>query len=164
MTDRVQTINGDMYCNGEISGKSLNIPNGTIVNADINASAAIDATKTEHQFVKDYAQASAGTPTSESRVIHTVHGASATIVAFVAGVVAVETGVNTCTVDLKKNGTTCLSAVITLDSTNTIRTVEAGTLAVTTAEDGDVFEVVIANSSSDATGVFCAMTIRELSA
>lgn len=59
----------------------------------------------------------------------------------------------TVTVDIKKNGTTILSSVMTLNSTHSAREVVAGTLSVTTFADGDVFEaVIVATAGGGAVG------------
>ncbi len=66
-------------------GGSL-ITTGTIVNADINSLAAIEAKKTQSYIVKVYSQVS-GTAIVDSaaRVIHIVMGASCTITSIKAG-------------------------------------------------------------------------------
>jgi hypothetical protein len=68
------------------------------------------------------------------------------------------------TVDLRKNGTTVLSAVITLNNANTARVAVAGALSVTTLVAGDVLEVVTATAGGGtlATGVFAIVTVNEM--
>lgn len=110
-------------------------------------------------FNKDYAQN--GAIANATIAIHVVRGSSGTIKSFEAGSITAETGANSATVDLKKNGTTCLSSVITLDSSNTAYVPEAGTLSVTSVSDGDVLTVVVTDSSSDLTGLFASLSIDE---
>ena len=75
-----------------------------------------------------------------------------------AGSIAAAIGDSTVTIDIKKNGSTILSAVITLDSSNTARITEAGTISrAGTFVAGDWYEVVIiatAGTRTLPTGVF----------
>jgi hypothetical protein len=69
------------------------------------------------------------------------------------------------TVDLKKNGVSILTSVITLDSGNTNRVVEAGTISGDgTLAAGDWLEVTIAISAGTgtlATGVYAELILNE---
>jgi hypothetical protein len=153
----------NVHVAGTISAENFTPPDGCIDNDAIEAAAGIAATKLEHQVPLTWGQPNTSC-TDETRVIHTTYGNTGTIVNFEAGSIAACAGAATVTVDLKKNGTTCLSAVITLDSANSARVAEAGTLSVTTLADGDVLEVVIdgtAGGGTLATGVFCTAIIRE---
>lgn len=157
-------MEGDVHVAGHLSANTMDIPAGTIVNADVGGSADIDATKLEHQFQKNYSQATDANVVAAEKIIHTVYGTTGTIVAFEAGIVTIPDGDRACTVDLHKNGTTVLSAVITLDSGNTTYVVEGGTISSASLADGDVLEVVIAISGSSGTnpqGVFANCVIRE---
>lgn len=157
-------IIGDLNVRGNISSQTLTIPNVTVTDAMVAAAADIAATKLEHQYEKEYAQESATAAADESRVIHVVHGTTATLISFKVGSVAVAVGNSTVTVDLKKNGTTMLTGVITLDTANTVRVVEEASLSVTAMVAGDVLEVVIDATIGTGTlpkGVFCEAVIRE---
>ncbi|HYE20964.1 MAG TPA: hypothetical protein VEA69_21135 [Tepidisphaeraceae bacterium] len=156
----------DVHVNGTLSAKALDIPASTIVDADVSSSADIGQGKLEHQHSKHYSQANAAA-SDETRMIHVVYGASGTLLDFRAGSIAKAVGDSTVTVDLKKNGTTVLSAVITLDSGNTNRVAEAGTLNVTSLTNGDVLEVVIdatIGTGTLPTGVFCELRLKEKAA
>jgi len=158
----ISRVESDVYVNGNLSVKTLAIPSGTVVDDDVNASAAIAATKLEQRHVLTYGQT--GNAASATIPIHCVHGATATLIAFEAGSVAKAAGDSTMTFDLKKNGTTCLSAVITLDNANTAYVAEAGTLSVTAAVDGDVLTIVTAatvGTGTLPTGCFCTLTLDE---
>jgi hypothetical protein len=155
-------IDGDLQGLGEISCQTLSIPAGTIVDADVNAAAAIGHTKLEHQHRITYGQN--GTVAADTRVIFVCRGTSGEVVAVKAGCIGVESGGNSCTVDVQKNGTSVLTGAITLDSGDSPYTPEAGTLKTDGTEDlvaDDVLTVVIATSSSDATGVYVVVTVRE---
>lgn len=156
----------DVHVNGTLSAKTLDIPASTIVDADVSSAADIGQGKLEHQHAKHYSQANAAA-SDETRMLHVVYGASGTILDFRAGSIAKAVGDSTVTVDLKKNGTTVLSSVITLDNANTNRVAEAGTLSVTTLTNGDVLEVVIdatIGTGTLPTGVFCELRLKEKAA
>lgn len=134
----------------------------SLTDQHIAATAAIQATKMVHQHSFKYSQPNT-TATAETRTLHVAH-ASGTLVAFRAGSIAIAAGAATVTVDLKKNGTTVLSAVITLDSGNTARVSEDATLSVTSYAAGDWFEIVTtatAGGGTIPTGFFCEMVCRE---
>lgn len=161
MTLSIQS--GDLQVTGRLIAGQFSPPSQCVVADSIQAAAGVEASKLEHQYEPVFSQEGGTNAAAEVRVVHVVKGATADIVSFHAGSVVAATSTGTCTVDLKKNGTTVLSGVITLDSTNTAYVVEAGTLSVTTAVAGDVFTVVIAGVSGSnlPQGVFARAVIRE---
>ena len=160
----VQTINGDAFIAGNLSARSMNIPSGTVVDADVAATADFAATKLEHQHQKVYAQESATPAAAEDRVVHAVYGSTGSIIAFEAGSVVACVGDSTITIDLHKNSSSILTTPIVLDSSNSAYTPEAGTIDTATLVDGDVLEVVITVSAGTGTlgkGLFASVIIRE---
>lgn len=159
----ISTIEGDLRVRGTFVADTMTLPNNSVGSDQVTSSSPINADKVIHQYAPCWSQPNT-TATAETRVIHVARGPG-TIEAFRAGSIAKCVGDSTVTVDLKKNGTTVLSAVITLDSGNTNRVVEAGTLSGSpTVVAGDVLEVVIAISAGTgtlATGVFCQAIVRE---
>lgn len=129
----------DLYVKGTIHASDIDYPDASIGNADIEASAGIDTSKLDH--VMDAHYSLSGTAASVTHVLYEARAAG-TITSFRAGSVAAAVGAATVTADLKKNGTTCLSAVITLDSGNSAYVAEAATLSVTSYVSGDVFTLV----------------------
>lgn len=161
MSTRIDT---DVYVTGNLNSQTLTIPAGTILNAAVNTAADIAATKLEHRHKLVYAQESGTNAADESRVLYVCYGATATVIAFEAGNVVAATGNATCTVDLKKNGSSILSAAISLDSTNAARVVEAGTLSNTALVDGDVLEITIDGTIGTGTlakGIFASLIVDE---
>ena len=137
---------------------------GTVQDADLAASANLDPTKMRHQYCPVFAQANSAAASDTGRVIHVVKGTTGTVVAFRAGSIVAATGNATVTIDLKKNGTTMLSAVITLDSGNTAYILEEGTLSVTAVVAGDVLTLVIVatvGTGALPTGLFAEAVVRE---
>jgi hypothetical protein len=155
---------GDMRIKGNLSCTTFTAPNGSIDNAAIEALAGIAANKLEHRYQPTFAQPNT-TAAAETHAIHVVYGTTGEVIAFRAGSIAACIGDSTVTVDLKKNGTTMLSSVITLDSGNTARVVEAGTISgAGTLAAGDLLEIVIAVSAGTgtlATGVYVQAIINE---
>lgn len=159
----INTIEGDLRVRGAFVADMITLPANAVGDDQVNGTDPITADKLIHQYSPGWSQPNT-TATAETRVIHVAKGPG-TIEAFRAGSIAKNTGDSTVTVDLRKNGTTVLSSVITLDNANTNRVVEAGTLSGSpTVVAGDVLEVVIAISAGTgtlATGVFCQAVVRE---
>jgi hypothetical protein len=142
---------------------SIVLPSSCVANAQVSASAAIATSKMLHLHRIPFHQPNT-TATAETRVVYVCVGATGTILNFKAGSIAIAIGAATVTLDLKKNGTTVLSGVITLDSSNVARVVEAGTLSVTALVAGDVLEIVTtatAGGGTIPTGLFAEVTVEE---
>lgn len=156
-------IDGDLHIRGGLSCEDFAPPANSIDNAAIETAAGILATKLQHQYKPTFSQN--GTAGSVgAQVIHIVRGATGTLVRFRAGSIVANVGAATVTVDLKKNGTTMLSAVITLDSANTAYVPEDATLAASALVADDVLSVTIvatAGGGTLATGLFVEAEIRE---
>ena len=156
------TIQSNTHVNGHLSANTMTIPASAVTKDSILAGTGIEAADMEHVFRPHFSQPNTAA-TSETRAVHVCRGAG-TILSFEAGSIAKAVGDSTVTVDLKKNGTTVLSAVITLDNANTNRVAEAGTVTVTALADGDVLEVVTvatAGTGTLPTGVFASVNLME---
>jgi len=159
-------LEGPLTVDGLLIPKTLSIPAGAVDDQAVAANADITSTKIEHQHRPIYAQESATTAIAETRTIHVVRGTSGKVDDFRAGSIVAATGNATMTVDLKKNGTTVLSAAIVLDSTNTARVPEAAVIDPN-AQDlvvDDVLEIAItvaAGTGALGQGLFAVPTIRE---
>lgn len=163
----VGSFTGDLTVYGGLYGlTTLAIPAGTIVDADVSSTAAIDASKLDH--LHSVLGSQSGTATTEHRVIH-VGGSSSggTIHEFVAGSMAIAIGDSTVYLDLKKNGATILAGTgvgIVLDSANVAYVGESATLSDQTISDGDVISVDITatvNTGTLPTGLFWQAKISE---
>jgi len=152
---------GDLHITGTLSTATLSIPALTVNNAAVAAAAAIAYTKVVHKHNKTYAQA--GSSADETKVIHVVHGATCTLLNFEVGVVTAFVG-DSCTIDLKKNGTTVLSAAVTLDEGDAAYAKVAGTISTAGGVDGDVYTVVqdfTTAAGTPATGVWASLALAE---
>lgn len=155
-------LEGDLHINGALTAKTFSAPAGSITNAMVATGAAIDATKLVHRHAPFYSIS--GTVATTTVVLHNVYGATATVVAAFAGSVVAAIGDSTVTVDIKKNGTTILTAVITLDSGNSAYVKESGTVTVPAGVAGDVYTAVItatAGTGTLPTGFYCGMVVTE---
>lgn len=142
---------------------AVSLPAATISNTHIATAAAIAGSKTISRRVAKWSQPNSAA-TTETRTIHVVYGATATALQFAAGSIAKAVGDSTVTVDLKKNGTSILSGVITLDSANTNRVLETGTISSTALVAGDWLEIVITatvGTGTLPTGVFARLLLDE---
>ena len=158
-------ISGNMVVDGHFSPKTMDIPANTIVDADVASNAALEATKLRHQHRQVYAKESGTVAVTERFVVHVARGAG-TVELFEAGSVTLCTVDATITVDLLKNGATVLSSTFVLDTGNTARVAEVGTLdaAKVAYIDGDVFEmdfVAAAAAGVLGDGSFGAATFHE---
>jgi hypothetical protein len=103
--------------------------------------------------------------TSETRGLWVARGATGTVLAFRAGTIVACIGAATITLDLKKNGTTILSAVLTLNNSSVARVVQSASLVASpNYVVGDWFEVVItatAGGGTLGTGLWWAMDVQE---
>lgn len=131
----------------------------------MNGSAGILYTKMEHREVKHYTQPHGSAASTERKPIHTVKGATGTIVSFRAGVVVACVGAATISIQLKKNGTNILTAALVLDNTNAAFTFESAAGFTSTAlVANDVLEVDVTSAAGGGTlgqGLFCELVTKE---
>lgn len=105
----------DVVVGGTLSMKTLNIPFESLKNADVSTTAGIVASKLKHQHVVSKDQI--GTAVDATIPLHIALGATCTVVEVAVSNIVACIGDSTVTIDIKKNGTTILDSVITLDST-----------------------------------------------
>jgi hypothetical protein len=146
------------------------LPAGSVGDSQANIASPIQATKLQHQYEKTFAQyaglpASTQTAASDQWVAHIVRGLTATPIDFKAGCVTVCVGAATITVDLLRNGTTVLTAPITLNNSQTAyQLVTAAGFSVSPWAVGDVLEVKITATAGGGTlgkGLFAQLNLRE---
>lgn len=141
-------IDQDMHVGGTLTARVFNPPASCITDAAIISGAGIETSKMDHRHRKQYSIS--GTAASVTIPIH-IARAAGSVTSIEAGSIAIAVGAATVTIDLKKNGTTILTGVITLDSGNTARILEAGTITGGTYVDGDFFELVIVATAGGGT-------------
>ena len=156
-------IDGDWTIRGTMRCESIAMPQNAIDNSDqIKAGTNISADKLEQRLFPGWSQPNSAAST-ETRTLF-VARRSGTVNEVIAGSIAAAVGDSTVTIDVKKNGTTILAAVITLDNANTARIVELGSVTSSAFVAGDWFEVVITatiGTGALPTGVFVQLEVDQ---
>lgn len=157
-------IDGDLVVLGELLGcTSIAYPAGSVENVDISGSAAIAASKCQKSLRAVVHQV--GNAATETHLMFIVKGAALTFKKFTVSNITACAGSTTVTVDVKKNATTILSAVITLDSSKTPYSETEAVISVGSAADGDYVTIVITATQSGtdalATGVMAQLDYDE---
>lgn len=156
-------IQGDHFFTGNLRAGTMTLPGNAVTNGTVQPGAAIDTSKLNHRHRFRYSQPNT-TATTETKAIGYVYGATGTLIAFHVGSIVPNLTTATVTVDLRKNGTTMLTGVVTLNNANTARVSVAGTLASTALVAGDLLEVVVTATAAGgtlATGVYAFATVDE---
>lgn len=147
-------IRGDRVYTGTVTYTgTINLPAGTIDNADVNAGAAIAATKLQHRHAIGYGQVDGTDVVTATIALHVARGDGQIISVEIRPQTAPTGGDKQYTADIQKGAdagsySTILSAAIVLNSSSANNTLQAGTLSTTTFSDGDAFEAIITASGS----------------
>ena len=161
----MDTIRSDQTHTGkQVFTNTVSLPKDTVGNSQFSSSDPLEEEKQEHRIHSRYQQN--GTATTETVVLHWAYAAGATLDVAI-GSIAACIGDATVTVDVKKNGTTILSSVVTLDNANAAYTAEMGTVSVSAIASGDVLTAVItatAGTGTLATGLYVDLISQEDSA
>lgn len=153
----------ELHVKGSLTCKTFSPPASCITDAAVAAAANIDADKLQHRFRVTFNQIHGSVATTERRPVYCAR-TTGVVYSIKAGSVVACSGAATITVDLKKNGTTMLTGVITLDNANTAYIVESGTLSVTSLVAGDMLEIVVVATAGGGTlgqGLFVTVDIDE---
>jgi hypothetical protein len=161
----------DLYVNGNISARTITLPNTTVTNAMVAAAADIAATKLEHQRAISMHQVPGSAVVAETRDIHIVRGATGGLLQLEAAITGtIATGADrTVTIDLHKSTAagafaTVLSGTVVLDNTSVLRTPEAATFSSTSLVDGDILRLVVTvagAAGNQALGLVVTLTFTE---
>jgi hypothetical protein len=157
----LQTIPNDVHVEGRLTAAQMSVPANAIVDASVASDAKIAAAKVCHRIAARRAQV--GTAATETVGLH-IATAAGTVHAVRVAVIGAAIGAATVTVDIKKNGTTILTSVVTVNSGTAARTAVTGLLSVTAFAAGDVFEAVIvatAGGGTLPTGLLAELTVSE---
>ena len=155
-------VKEDAYFEQTLQAATLIPSAGCVSNSHVAADAGVDASKLDHRYMRYLNQS--GTVAAVTIPIHVARGAGV-VKKVEAGSIAICT-TGSVTIDVKKNGATILTAVITLDDGNTVRIMEAGTVSGDGSYSADdFFEVVVAIvSSGDLTGLCVQVEFDEAAA
>lgn len=144
-------VEGDQLFTGTVTFQAApSVPASSFGDDEFDAGDPLTAEKQIHRYVRSLAQAHGTDATAERRIVHRAHAAGS-VVAVRCGVSVAATGDSTATVDVKKNGTTILSAPVVLDSGNAAFAVEEGTVSVPTYVADACLEVVVTVSAGTGT-------------
>lgn len=138
---------------------------GSIVDSHVATNAAFDADKMQHVYSAgtSFGFAIGGTPTTREEIVY-VAKQTGTIRGFHA-LLNVDGSSTSITFDLKKNGSSILSSVITVTSSTGDRVVSDGTLSSTTLAADDVLSIsMTVSSSTGAQGPYAWVDVEENSA
>lgn len=139
------------------------VPDSSFGDAQIGTANPINATKLKHQYVPTVSQVHGTAAATERRVVH-VARAAGEVAAIEAGITVAAVGAATVTVDLKKNGTTVLTSVITIDNGDSAYAEVTGSISSAAYVAGDVFELVITATAGGGTlpqGLYVDTVFRE---
>lgn len=147
------------------SGGTLVLPSNCVTDEQVSSTATLDADKLQHLYKAgtNFATAIGGTPATREEIVF-VASTSGTLRKFSA--VLNETGTSTdIDFDLKKNGTTMLSAAVNVTHSDADQTVKDGTLSVTTVSADDILSIsMTVTSATGAQGAFAWLEIEETAA
>lgn len=150
------------YTGANVFAGTVTLPASTVTNAMIAASAGIDTSKLDHIYIGSYFKV--GTvAASETAGIH-IARAAGTVQSVEAFLIGANVGDSTVSCDVKKNGTTILSAAAAFSSSDAARAVKTGTISTAAYVDGDVFEVVITGTVGTGTlgtGLYVSVEFSE---
>lgn len=138
---------------------------GSITNEHISSSSSniIDADKIQHlhKAGTNFALAIGGTPAAREEIVYTCEAAGATIRGFHC-FLNVDGSSTSVTFDLKKNGSSILSSVVTITNSTGDRAVQDGTISNAALVAGDVLSIALAvSSSTGASGPYAWVEIDE---
>lgn len=159
----------DVHYNGTLSARTMSIPASAVGNSQIVASAGIAATKVVHQHAISHEQAGGTAVVAQTVAKHIFRGAAEIIAVEVVPLTVPTGGDLAYTVDVQKGNASSafasiLSSVVTVNSSSTTRTIQAGTITTDDAADGDTLQVVVAVSGSTGTqgqGFVVTIWVRE---
>ncbi len=140
-------------------------PSATIGDDAMNASSPAGVTKTRHLHIKgtNFGLAIGATPAAAEWIIH--RAATAGTIRNVRGLLNVDGSSASISYDLKKNGSSVLSGVITVTNATGDRVAVAGSISSATYVAGDVFSIALAvSSSTGAQGPWAEAEFDELAA
>lgn len=156
-------LDGDLVVRGRVVAQTFTPPAGSIGDAAMDSGNPLAPNKSKQQINQMVNQAHGTAATTDRRVIHRAYG-NGTITAVYAGVVVACVGAATITVDLRKNGTTVLSGVITINNAIAAYAAVLGSVSSATYAAGDVLEVVITATAGGGTlgqGLFIQLICNE---
>lgn len=142
---------------------TMQIASGEITNEHIAGTALIDSDKLQHlhKVGTNFALAIGGTPAAREEIVYVCKAATATVRGFHC-LLNVDGSSTSVTFDLKKNGSSILTGVVTITDSTGNGAVQDGTLANGALVAGDRLSIQLAvSSSTGAQGPYAWVEIDE---
>ncbi len=139
------------------------VPAGSWGDTQMGTASPVQCTKLQHQYAPAYAQAHGVAAVTERKVHHVARSAGS-VAAIEAGIVVAAAGAATVTVDLKKNGVSVLTSVVTINNTHAAYAKVVGAISSAAYVAGDVFELIVTATAGGGTlpqGLFVDAVYRE---
>lgn len=137
------------------------LPPGTIGDEEVEAGAAVQATKLQHQYKLFYAQAVGADNADATMLLDVTFGQTAEIIAVECANQVTAGGADTTTVDVTVDGVSILDAIVTLDAAAGIAT-QSATIDSGELVAGNKVRVVInATGATPGEGVWVRIIVRE---
>lgn len=154
------TLDGDVHVRGQLSAQSQVLPASSVGNSQVQATAGISASKVQQQHLAPFSQS--GNAVAATEMIYQQHGATGTVEAFKVSCLVIAGSGGSCTVDLKKNGTTILTGTVSLGDTDAAYTLKSpGGYTSQALVAGDVLTVVVGDITGTVPqGVFAQAVIH----
>ncbi len=140
------TLEGGLVVKGDLivtAGGQIGLPAGSVGDTQVTATSPLGVDKTTHQINKTYSQAHGAVVADDTGSLIHIAGNTGVVQSVKVAVRVIPIGAATVTVDLKKNGTTVLTGVVTIDNANVAYTAEGGVITTPGYVAGDFFEVVV---------------------
>lgn len=131
-----------------IVAQAITLPSSCVGNSNVTAGAGIDSSKLDHLHYAHQSQKNGTANVAQRELLHLVVGATGTLLSFKCWNTTAASGGDSTTVDLYKNGSTILSAAITLNAAAGT-TVQSGTFSSSSVVAGDKLELVATISGSN---------------
>lgn len=159
-------IDGDLFVTGTLQPTLFNAPASCIGDQNVNGSSPLQVSKSYQQYKRSLQQdyQAAAVAASSKPIIH-VAQAAGSVYLIRAGLVVPCLGAAIVTIDLKKNGASILSSVLTLNLSGIAYITSSGLVAVANYVANDVFELTIVATAGGGTlgqGLFVDTVFREL--
>jgi hypothetical protein len=146
-----------------LSTVNFNLGSGTVGDEQVKTDANIDADKLQHLYKigSNFALAIGATPAAREEIVFTASG-TASVRAFKC--LLNDTGTSTdVDFDLKKNGSSILSAAVNITNAASDRAVQTGTISAASLTAGDVISLSLATTTTTgAQGPFAWVEIEEV--
>lgn len=117
-------------------------PDQSITTDSLSATLAVPTSKQVHRFSSTAASQS-GTAADAETTVAIIRGAGTAVSCEVVVTTTAITGDSTVTVDVHKNGSSMLTGVVTLTSSDAQYAEKAATFSSTTLADGDIVDIIV---------------------